>query len=97
MGIVPSLSILVPKLLPPYHSVATVPLPDGLVCSKIVSLHDLEWLLVLHHKRNQIALVYLVHARSVIHHNGISEALRHGTHYVVWPTPKGGPNNMRLV
>ena len=55
-----SLSIQAPKLLPPYRGVAKVPLPEGLVCFAIVSHHELEWLLVLHHNRNLIALVYLV-------------------------------------
>ena len=93
----PSLSILAPKLLLPYRGVAKVPLPDGLVCFAIVSLHELKWFLALHQKRSLIALVHLVLAKCVIHQNGISEALRHGTHYVIWPTPKGVPNDMRLV
>ena len=42
----PSLSILVPKLLPQYCGVAKVPLPEGLVCFVIVSLHELEWILM---------------------------------------------------
>ena len=50
MGIVPSLSILVPKLLPLYRGVAKVLLPYGPVCFAIVSLHKLEWFLVFHHK-----------------------------------------------
>ena len=97
MGTVPSLSILVPKVLPLYRGVAKVLLPNGLVCFAIVSLHELEWFLVLHHKCSLIVLVHLVLARCAIHHNGISEALRHGIHYVIWPTPKGGPNNKRLI
>ena len=89
----PSLSILVPKLLPLYRGVAKVLLPEGLVCFEIVSLHELEWLLVLHHKRSLIALVHLVLTRCVIYQNGISEALRHGIHYVNWPTLEGRPND----
>ena len=38
----PSLSIMVPKLLSPYHDVAKAPLPDGLACSALASLHDQE-------------------------------------------------------
>ena len=89
----PSLSILAPKLLPPYRGVAKVPLSEGHVCFAIVSLHELEWLLALHQKRSLIALVHLVPIRCSIHQNGISEALRRGTHYVIWPTPKGMLNN----
>ena len=97
MGTVPSLSILAPKLLPLYRGVVKVPLPKGLVCFAIVLHHELEWLLVLHHNRSLIALVYLVRARCAIHQNRISEALRHETHYVIWSIPDGGPNDKRLV
>ena len=38
----PSLSILVPKLLPPYRDVAKAPLPEGLDCFAIASFHDRE-------------------------------------------------------
>ena len=31
------------------------------------------------------------------HHNGIFEALTNGTHYVIWPTPEGEPNDKLLV
>ena len=41
----PSLSILAPKLLPPYRGVAKVLLPEELACFAIVSHHKLEWLL----------------------------------------------------
>ena len=93
----PSSSILVPKLLPPYRDVAKTPLPKRLVCSAIVSLHELEWLLALHQKRSLNALVHLVLTKSVIHLNGIFEALTHGTHYVIWPTSAGEPNDTLLV
>ena len=93
----PSLTILVPKLLLPYRGVAKTPLPEGIVCSAIVSLHKLEWLLAPHQKRSLNALVHLVLAKCAIHHNDISEAWRHGTHYVIWPTPVGGPNDKLLV
>ena len=82
-----------PKLLPPYRGVAKAPLPEELVCSSIVLLHDLEWSLALHQKRSLIALVYLVLERCEIHHNVIFEALRHETHYVIWPTLEGEPND----
>ena len=72
-----------PKSLPLYYGVAKVFLPEGLVYFTIVSLHELEWKLALIQKRSLIALVYLVLARYEIHHNGIFEALRHGTHYVI--------------
>ena len=39
---VPSLSILVPKLLLRYRGVAKSLLPERLVCSTVVLLHDLE-------------------------------------------------------
>ena len=93
----PSLSILAPKLLPSYRSVAKVPLPEGLVCFAIVLHHELKWLLVFHQKRSLITLVYLLLARCAIRHNSIFEALRHGTHYVIWPTLEGGPNDKKLV
>ena len=38
----PSLSILVPKFLPPYRDVAKALLPEGLACSAIALLHDQE-------------------------------------------------------
>ena len=38
----PSLLILVPKLLPPYRDVAKAPLLEGLACSAIALLHDQE-------------------------------------------------------
>ena len=38
----PSLSIMVPKLLSPYCDVAKAPLPKGLACSVIALLHDRE-------------------------------------------------------
>ena len=47
---VPSLSIQVSNLLLPYRGVAKAPLPEGLACSAIVLLHDLELLLALHQK-----------------------------------------------
>ena len=46
----PLLSILAPKLLPPYRGVAKVSLLEELVCSSIVLLHELEWILALHHR-----------------------------------------------
>ena len=46
----PSLSIMVPKLLPLYRGIAKVLLLKGLVCFAIVSLHELEWLSLLRHK-----------------------------------------------
>ena len=46
----PSLSIMVPKLLSPYRDVAKAPLPEGFACSAIASLHDREKLLALHQK-----------------------------------------------
>ena len=85
------------KSLLPYRGVAQVPLPEGLICFEIVSLHELKWLLAFHQKRSLITLVHLVLARYAIHQNGIFEALRHGTHYVIWPIPEGVPNDKRLV
>ena len=86
MGTVSSLSIMVPKLLPSYRGVTKAPLPKGLVCSAIVSLHELEWLLALHQKRSLNALVHLVLAKCVIRHNGIFEEF---THYIIWPNSGG--------
>ena len=91
------LSILAPKLLPPYRGVAKASLLEELVCSSIVLLHELEWILALHHRRSMITLVHLVLARCVIHQNSISEALRHGIRYIIWPTPEGEPNDKLLV
>ena len=88
---------MVPKLLPPYCGVAKAPLPKGLVCSAIVLLHKLEWILALHHKRSLIALLHLVLKKYAIHHNGIFKALTHGTHYVICPTLVGEPNDNLLV
>ena len=87
------LSILVPKSLPLYRGIAEVFLPEGLVCFAIISLHELKWLLALHQKKSLIALVYLVLEICEINQNSIFEALRHGTHYVIWPTSEGVPNN----
>ena len=42
MGTMPSLSILVPKLLSEYRGVAKAPLPERLVYSIVVLLHNVE-------------------------------------------------------
>ena len=70
----PSLSILVPMSILPCRGVAKAPLPEGLVYSATTLLHEPEYPLALHRRRNPIALVLLVLARYAIHLNGISES-----------------------
>ena len=62
-----------------------------LVCSATVSPLVPEWSLALHHMTNPPILVLLALVVCATHQSGISEALTHETHRVIWPTPEGVP------